>query len=703
MKKRILSLVFLILTHTIFVTGLYAKSKEIKIVFGTEKSLMRIGIDPLVVTEKGKVVSEELYKALKNNRIKEIKDIAGKYRELSNLEGKKENYKAIAWLCDKIVEKNEQGRPVISDDLSKEFFAFFADNGYANLKEYLQRQYGANNFEPKEDEEKHLERLTYLEDMIMFNDPSREVWENVNGLMEKISLKKGDKVIDVGTGFGFYAIRFSGIVGEAGAVYAVDTNNKYVNYVRGFAEKYRIKNIIPVASKENNIGVKGPVDAVFMCSLYHIIYGWSQEPNREGFVGSLKRALKKGGALYIADNSFANGSELNNCYIDKALIIAQLENYGFKYVESHQITPKRYLMKFLNEQGSLKTILSDYSAGDSSIPTYKLMVKDKRSLIHIGSLDSYDITERGIEGAKLCLNVLNNKDRNDAINTVRYYDNLIPHENFGGEYSALQWFCEYIAADESAKKDMVADPLVKAYYDYLGDDDYALLRDYVEQKYKLVEKKMSSKKGGAEEGDLREIGRTRRAFLEDFILFNNPKRESWEKTSKIMGLLPIKEGDVVVDVGSGSGYFSYRFSNIVKQGGRVYAVDVKDGHLKFLKQFAENNGINNIQTVKAQDDQGFTIPDKADMVFTCSLYHIVYGVFSQSERERFLQSIKEVLREDGMFVVIDNSPVDDHSLPYHGPFITKELIINQLDKYGFKFKGYAQIIPQRYMLTFGLK
>ena len=39
-------------------------------------------------------------------------------------------------------------------------------------------------------------------------------------------------------------------------------------------------------------------------------------------------------------------------------------------------------------------------------------------------------------------------------------------------------------------------------------------------------------------------------------------------------------------------------------------------------------------------------------------------------------------------------------MPYHGPYLAKELAISQLEHYGFKFESHYQIIPQRYLLIF---
>ena len=160
-----------------------------------------------------------------------------------------------------------------------------------------------------------------------------------------------------------------------------------------------------------------------------------------------------------------------------------------------------------------------------------------------------------------------------------------------------------------------------------------------------------------------------------------------------MAGIDLKSGQKVIDIGSGSGYYSYRFSKIVGDRGKVYAVDIKEGHLDFLKEFT------NIKTVLSKTDD-ICVKDKADYLFMCSLYHIIYGVFSEPDRSGFIESMKRAMKKDGRLIVVDNGPVASTLLPYHGPYITRDLIIDQLAFYGFVLEKQEQIIPQRYMLTF---
>ena len=67
-----------------------------------------------------------------------------------------------------------------------------------------------------------------------------------------------------------------------------------------------------------------------------------------------------------------------------------------------------------------------------------ITVKDRQSLIHLGSLDSFDITEGGKKAARLILQYLKNGNKKALRDAIDIYEMLIPNENFGGEYTALE-------------------------------------------------------------------------------------------------------------------------------------------------------------------------------------------------------------------------------------------------------------------------
>lgn len=351
---------------------------------------------------------------------------------------------------------------------------------------------------------------------------------------------------------------------------------------------------------------------------------------------------------------------------------------------SSMLSHSRLVLRFAVIVGILAAPAITFSAP----PPNTIQVISKDSLLHLGSLDSFDITDGGKKAARAILDFLDTGNTDMALLALRTYERIIPDENFGGEYTALEWFSEYFLASKEDQALMLEDPLTASFYGLFAENGYARLRSYLKRKYHL----MSTE-------EEKTIDKNEERFLEDFILFSNPRRERWEKTTKIIEALPLKPGDSVADIGAGPGYYSFKFSKIVGDAGRVYAVEVNPRHIEYLSGIVNKLGITNVDVVRSKvNDVGLSEP--VDLAVLGSLYHVVYAYLPESERAQFIASIRRVLKPNGTLAIIDNAIVRDSTLPYHGPYIAKELIIEQLKHYGFRLTGTAQYIPQRYVLLF---
>ena len=99
-------------------------------------------------------------------------------------------------------------------------------------------------------------------------------------------------------------------------------------------------------------------------------------------------------------------------------------------------------------------------------------VKSRASLIHLGSLDSFDTTDGGKQAASLALTFIEKGDRRAARQAIEIYNRIIPDENFGGEYTALRWVLECQLANEQVRENtFLADPLVKSFHSKLAEDE----------------------------------------------------------------------------------------------------------------------------------------------------------------------------------------------------------------------------------------
>lgn len=685
--KRILLFAFLL-----FIVRFHVLNAQYQIELRDASSLVRTGMNPHPTQQGDSLLASILLNALERMDKDSIAFVCEQYRVKAAEDfAKEKSYSTLHYILQRLLGNGHQMGKY--DLLTEDLFHYFTNNRCEHLKKYLTLKYELNNYRPQSIK-RFIEERTFYDDFLMFNDPNRFLWDKTDTIMQLLPIKQGDKIVDIGCGFGYNTYRFAQLVGDEGRVYATDTEEAYVDYLRQFVSKHDFHTIFPLIAASNDISVPEEVDVVFMSSLYHIIYTWSREDERNEFIASIKRRLKIGGYIVIVDNYNLHGEELNNCYVDPRLVEAQLGYWGFQKKSLHTLSNQRYMLVLQHKENYTPTNILE----NAKFPI--LTVEDKESIVHIGSLDSYDITDRGVAAAREVYEFLEKGDRSIAERAIAMYEDLIPDENFGGEYSAIQWLCEALSVPERKRRKMLANPLVLSFYNKMTADSCRILKYYLMHKYKLgtEEERMLSDSLLDKSG---EVGRTHRSYLDDYILALNPKRESWENTPLIMQSLRLEKGETIADIGCGSGFFTYRFSQEVGNKGKVYALEMKEEHIETLTEFISKENIKNVQIIKGKENE-ILLPEKVDKIFMCSLYHIMYGVTSEKDRNEYLEDLVECLKPDGELVIVDNGPVHSRTLPYHGPYIRSELIEKQLINFGLVLIEYKQIIPQRFLLKFKL-
>lgn len=686
--KHILILLFILVSGSI--------NAQYQVRIKDASSLVRVGMNPHPTGVNDTILAYTLMSAIDHEDADSIRYVRDAYRNKADNDLLKEkSWGALAYILDRMLSER-QGESIIKKDiLTEDLYSFFTSNECTELKNYLVLKYELNNYHPRSVKE-FITQRTYYDDLLMFNDPTRETWDKTELVMSNMPIKKGDKVVDMGCGFGYNTLRLLKLVGEKGYVYATDTEQPYAEYVGNILSKNGYRNIKAIHTQSNSLGVDDKVDCILMSSLYHIIYTWSREDERKSLLTSIKEHLTPNGYIVIVDNINRNGDELNNCHVDPRLIQAQLGYWGFEPVSLKNLSEQRYMLIMRR---------NDNYTPKNRIKAKKnekiLNIVNQKSVVHIGSLDSYDITDRGIDAANYVYDFMGDGDRSLAEIAIKKYDELIPSENFGGEYSALQWLCETKIASSEERTEKLKDPLTNSFYHYLTDDSCKVLRYYLLHKYKLGNDSIRMLSDSLLE-KTGEVGRTHRSYLEDYILALNPKRPEWEKTQTIINGLGKLAGKKVADIGSGSGFFTDKFSKLVGNKGRVYALELKDEHIERLNDYITQTDKQNVTIIKGKEEV-LELPEPVDMMFMCSLYHIMYGVISDSDRDTYLKSLVKCLKPNGELIIVDNGPVDDDTLPYHGPYISRDLIEYQLSFYGFELIDYIQVIPQRYMLKFKLR
>jgi ubiquinone/menaquinone biosynthesis C-methylase UbiE len=181
------------------------------------------------------------------------------------------------------------------------------------------------------------------------------------------------------------------------------------------------------------------------------------------------------------------------------------------------------------------------------------------------------------------------------------------------------------------------------------------------------------------------------AMLED------PSRDAYQKPSEVVAALALKAGEVVADVGAGSGYFALRLAQPVGPTGWVYAIDISPEMIVHLNRRVRDAGIQNLQTILAPPDDPLLRDASVDRFFICDTWHHI------SDQERYLARMKKMLRPGGQVVMID---FQKKELPLGPPLsvkIAREDLIRQMDAAGFRLLREHTFLPYQYFLVFTLK
>lgn len=93
----------------------------------------------------------------------------------------------------------------------------------------------------------------------------------------------------------------------------------------------------------------------------------------------------------------------------------------------------------------------------------------------------------------------------------------------------------------------------------------------------------------------REIARVMGHEAADWL--ERPERNEEENTELLVDALRFKPGEIVADLGAGTGYVTRRIARQVSPGGRVYAVDIQPEILGLLTNRLAGIGITNVTPV----------------------------------------------------------------------------------------------------------
>ena len=174
----------------------------------------------------------------------------------------------------------------------------------------------------------------------------------------------------------------------------------------------------------------------------------------------------------------------------------------------------------------------------------------------------------------------------------------------------------------------------------------------------------------------------------------DPQRDAYQKPHEVLTALSLKPGEVIADIGAGSGYFTFPIAHHLGPEGKVYAVDVSPDMILHLNRRIRDLKTTNVVSVLADPDDPLLPEQSVNRFFICDVWHHV------ENPSKYLGMIKKVLKPGGQVIMIDFHKKELAFGPPMEMKIAREDLIKQMESNGFRLAKEHSFLPYQYFLVF---
>ncbi len=128
---------------------------------------------------------------------------------------------------------------------------------------------------------------------------------------------------------------------------------------------------------------------------------------------------------------------------------------------------------------------------------------------------------------------------------------------------------------------------------------------------------------------------------------SRPERVQQLRIDEVISRLGLKPGDVLADIGAGSGVFSLPFAGAVAPGGKVYSVEVDQGLVDHIAELAQEAGVENVSAVLGEFTDPKIPAQNIDLAFFHDVLHHI------EDRPSYLNTLARYIAPDGRIAVIE--------------------------------------------------
>jgi SAM-dependent methyltransferase len=175
-------------------------------------------------------------------------------------------------------------------------------------------------------------------------------------------------------------------------------------------------------------------------------------------------------------------------------------------------------------------------------------------------------------------------------------------------------------------------------------------------------------------------------------VFDDPERDTWQHPDEVVALLNAGPGQIVADLGAGTGYFERYLTRAVGGAGQVLALDTEPHMVEYIRQRALRELWGNVTaTVVTATDPGLPLAG-VDRVLIVNTWHHL------PDRANYATVLATALRPGGAIAVVDFT-IESPTGPPPALRVAADTVVAELAAAGLHAVIASESLPNQYIVV----
>jgi ubiquinone/menaquinone biosynthesis C-methylase UbiE len=172
------------------------------------------------------------------------------------------------------------------------------------------------------------------------------------------------------------------------------------------------------------------------------------------------------------------------------------------------------------------------------------------------------------------------------------------------------------------------------------------------------------------------------------------EREEEEHPAKVIDALDLHPGEIVADLGAGSGYFTFRIAPKVGGTGKVLAVEIQETMLNTLRTRAAALKATNVEVVQGSESDPHLPVAGVDLVLVVDVYHELAYPFE------VMTKVCEALKPGGRVVFVEYRKEDPQVPIKEVHKMSVEQLEKEMNAVGLVRMSTVENLPLQHIVIF---